>query len=65
MEICTTHTNEPIDPLPFYKDKITDNIAPRATRIMIYGDEYKGKVSLDKPMKGVAEINGQIIVNCQ
>lgn len=65
MEIRKTATNEPIDPLPFYKDKITDNIAPRATRIMIYGDEYRGKVSLDKPMKGVAEVDGRIIVNCQ
>ena len=37
MEIRTTDTNEPIDPLPFYKDKIVDNIAPRATHIMIYG----------------------------
>ena len=65
MEIRKTATNEPIDPLPFYKDKIVDNIAPRATRIMIYGDEYRGKVSLDKPMKGVAEVDGRIIVNCQ
>lgn len=37
MEIRETATNEPIDPLPFYMDKITDNIAPRATRIMVYG----------------------------
>ena len=37
MEIRTTDTNEPIDPLPFYKEKIVDNIAPRATRIMVYG----------------------------
>lgn len=37
MEIRETATNEPIDPLQFYKDKITDNIAPRATRIMVYG----------------------------
>ena len=65
MEIRTTDTNEPIDPLTFYKDKIVDNIAPRATRIMIYGDEYKGKVSLDKPMKGVAEVDGKIIFNSQ
>lgn len=65
MEIRTTDTNEPIDPLPFYKDKIVDNIAPRATRIMVYGDEYKGKVSLNKPIKGATEINGKIIVNCQ
>ena len=37
MEIRKTATNEPIDPLTFYKDKIVDNIAPRATRIMVYG----------------------------
>ncbi len=37
MEIRETATNEPIDPLPFYMDKITDNIAPRATHIMVYG----------------------------
>ena len=36
MEIRTTDTNEPVDPLPFYKDKIVDNIAPRATHIMVY-----------------------------
>ncbi len=65
MEIRKTATNEPIDPLPFYKDKIVDNIAPRATRIMIYGDEYRGKVSLDKPIKGATEIDGKIIFNCQ
>ncbi len=37
MEIRITDTNEPIDPLPFYKDQIVDNIAPRATHIMVYG----------------------------
>ena len=37
MEIRTTDTNEPIDPLPFYKDKIADHVAPRATHIMVYG----------------------------
>ena len=39
MEIRVTDTNEPIDPLQFYKDKITDNIAPRATHIMVYGSQ--------------------------
>ncbi len=65
MEIRKTATNEPIDPLPFYKDKITDNIAPRATRIMVYGAPQRGKVALSKPLKGATEINGRIIVNCQ
>lgn len=65
MEIRKTATNEPIDPLPFYKDKITDNIAPRATRIMVYGAPQRGKVALSKPLKGATEIDGRIIVNCQ
>lgn len=65
MEIRETATNEPIDPLPFYMDKITDNIAPRATRIMVYGDEHRGKVALSEPIKGAAEVAGKIIVNCQ
>lgn len=65
MEIRKTATNEPIDPLQFYKDKITDNIAPRATRIMVYGAPQRGKVTLSKPLKGATEINGKIIVNCQ
>ena len=65
MEIRTTDTNEPIDPLPFYKDKITDNIAPRATHIMVYGAKDKGKVTLSKPASGIEEIDGKIIVNCQ
>ena len=37
MEIRETATNEPIDPLPFYKDKIADTTPPRATHIMVYG----------------------------
>ena len=65
MEIRKTATNEPIDPLPFYKDKITDNIAPRATRIMVYGAPQRGKVTLSKPLKGATELDGKIIVNCQ
>ena len=44
MEIRITDTNEPIDPLPFYKDKIADHIAPQATHIMIYGAPQRGKV---------------------
>ncbi len=65
MEIRKTATNEPIDPLPFYKDKITDNIAPRATRIMVYGAPQRGKVTLSKPLKGATELDGKIIVNGQ
>lgn len=65
MEIRTTDTNEPIDPLPFYKDKIADNIAPRATRIMVYGGP-QGKVINSIPsQKGVFEIDQKIIFNSQ
>lgn len=46
MEIRETATNEPIDPLPFYMDKIADNTAPRATHVMVYG------ASLSSPQGG-------------
>ena len=45
MEIRETATNEPIDPLPFYKEKIVDNIAPRATHIMVYGEGSSSALS--------------------
>ena len=65
MEIRTTDTNEPIDPLPFYKDKIADHIAPRATRIMVYGAP-QGKVDyIGSAQKGVIEQDGKIIFNFQ
>ena len=65
MEIRTTDTNEPIDPLPFYKDKITDNIAPRATHIMVYGAKDEGKVASVTDSKEVKEMDGKIIFPCQ
>ena len=61
MEIRTTDTNEPIDPLPFYKDKITDNIPPRATHVMVYGADLLslqgGKVlkSLKDPQNEISQ----------
>ena len=65
MEIRTTDTNEPIDPLPFYKDKIMDNIAPRATHIMVYGAKGDGKVTSAIDSKEVKEMDGKIIFNSQ
>ena len=67
MEIRTTDTNEPIDPLPFYKDKIPDNIAPRATHIMVYGAKGEGSVRVvdEKEHKGIIQSDGKLIVNCQ
>lgn len=64
MEIRTTDTNEPVDPLPFYKDKIADNIPPRATHIMVYGEEDGGKVAFVGDSKDVKEADGRIIVHC-
>lgn len=64
MEIRTTDTNEPIDPLPFYKDKIADHIAPRATHIMVYGAGNEGKVTVPT-QKGITQVDGKIIVPCQ
>ncbi|MBR5842385.1 MAG: M23 family metallopeptidase [Bacteroidaceae bacterium] len=61
MEIRTTDTNEPIDPLPFYKDKIADHIAPRATHIMVYGAGNEGKVTFAGNSKEVKDVDGKII----
>ncbi len=65
MEIRTTDTNEPIDPLPFYKHLITDNIAPHATHIMVYGAKGDGKVTSAADSKEVKEMDGKIIFNSQ
>ena len=65
MEIRTTDTNEPIDPLPFYMDKIADNIPPRATHIMIYGAQDNGKITFVGDSKDVKEVDEKLIVNCQ
>ena len=66
MEIRTTDTNEPIDPLSFYKHLITDNIAPRATHIMVYGDRREGRVVNTAPsQKGVVEQDGKITFHSQ
>ena len=65
MEIRTTDTNEPIDPLPFYKHLIADNIAPRATHIMVYGDSREGRVEFAGDSKEVKEVDGKIIFNSQ
>ena len=61
MEIRTTDTNEPIDPLSFYKDKIADNIPPRATHIMIYGAKDNGKITSVGDSKDVKEVDDKII----
>ncbi len=45
MEVRVTETNEPVDPLVFYKDKIKDTRPPRATRIKIYPQKGRGMVN--------------------
>lgn len=42
MEIRETATNEPVDPLLFYKDKIKDARPPRAKSVMLYPQKGKG-----------------------
>ena len=64
MEIRTTDTNEPIDPLPFYKDKIEDKIAPSATHIMLYEAKNEGKVVLTKTSCDIEERDGKIRIPC-
>lgn len=68
MEIRHTDTDELIDPLQFYTDKIKDTTPPRATLVMLYPQRGKGVVegfqrkkaipvaSLDKPITAWGEI---------
>lgn len=44
MEVRLTETNEPVNPLAFYKDKIKDTRPPRAHRIKVYPVEGQGVV---------------------
>ncbi len=44
MEVRLTETNEPVNPLAFYKDKIKDTRPPRAHRIKFYPVEGEGVV---------------------
>lgn len=44
MEIRRTETDELIDPLQFYTDKIKDTTPPRASMIMLYPQRGKGVV---------------------
>ena len=45
MEVRLTETNEPVDPLVFYKDRLKDTRPPRATRIKIYPQKGRGVVN--------------------
>ncbi|MBR4846570.1 MAG: M23 family metallopeptidase, partial [Bacteroidaceae bacterium] len=45
MEVRTTDTNEPVDPLMFYKSALKDTRAPRAHRIMLYPQKGRGVVN--------------------
>lgn len=42
LEIRETETNEPIDPLLFYMDKVKDTTSPRAGSLMVYPQSNKG-----------------------
>lgn len=44
MEVRLTETNEPVNPLTFYKDKLKDTRPPRAHRIKLYPMKGKGVV---------------------
>lgn len=44
MEVRLTETNEPVDPLVFYKDELKDTRPPRAHRIKLYPMKGRGVV---------------------
>ena len=58
MELRRTDTGEYIDPLPFYKDKIKDTTAPRATHVVLYPQAGEGVVN-GSPEKQIIALGGQ------
>lgn len=56
FEIRDTQTNEPIDPLPFFKTQIKDTRKPQIRAMMIYPQEGKGIVN-GKTEKQVLKIS--------
>jgi len=56
MEIRKTDTEEYIDPLQFYTDKVKDTTAPRATHVMLYPQAGKGVVN-GSPKKKMMALN--------
>ncbi len=68
LEIHRTDTNELVDPLPFYTDRIKDTMSPRASAVVLYPQQGKGRVdgsqkkkeipvaSLNKPVTAWGEI---------
>lgn len=46
FEVRITETDEPVDPLQFYSDRIADDVPPRASSVMLY------------PKKGWGVVNG-------
>lgn len=53
MEIRKTATDEMIDPLQFYTDKIKDTTPPRATQVMLYPQQGKGVVEGSAKKKAI------------
>lgn len=49
FEIRDTRTEETVDPLLWYSDRITDNLAPKPSKIALYAIEGEGVLSTGKP----------------
>lgn len=45
MEVRHTATGDAIDPLPYFKSLLSDSVAPRAHKLILYPDKEKGCVN--------------------
>lgn len=45
MEVRHTATGDAIDPLPYFKSLLSDSVAPRAHKLILYPDKQKGRVN--------------------
>lgn len=60
MEVRLTETDEPVDPLLFYKDRVADDVPPRASSIMLYVQQGRGLIN-GSSAKHFMEVKGNVI----
>ena len=62
FEIRLTATDEPVDPLLFFKNRILDDVSPRASSIELYTQKGKGLIN-GKTEKVFFEVNNNEVKN--
>lgn len=57
FEVRLTETDEPVDPLLFYKSRVADDVPPRASSVELYAKEGRGVIN-GSTAKVFMDVNG-------